>query len=89
MSPQEERLLLTHEKTPGSLASGGGEFNLGPEMRLDRSLLCNRIYIKVIEKAPVIDIRGGRKSTPLLVLAMELYTLKLVVTVNQKNVWRL
>ena len=26
-----ERLLLTHEKTPGFLASGREEFNLGPE----------------------------------------------------------
>ena len=34
-----EKLLLTHEKTPGFLASGGEEFNLGPETRLDRSEL--------------------------------------------------
>ena len=34
-----ERLLLTHEKMPGFLASGG-EFNPGPEMRLDHSELC-------------------------------------------------
>ena len=37
MSPQEERLLLKHAKTPGFLASGGEEFNLGPETRLDCS----------------------------------------------------
>ena len=37
-----ERLLLNHEKTPGFLASGGEELNLGPDTRLDRSeLLCN------------------------------------------------
>ena len=35
-----ERLLLTQEKTLGFLASGGEEFNPGPEMRLDRSELC-------------------------------------------------
>ena len=38
-----ERLLLNQEKTPGFLASGGEEFNLGLEMRLDGSeLLCNK-----------------------------------------------
>ena len=35
-----ERLLLTHEKMPGFLASGGEEFNPGPEMGLDHSELC-------------------------------------------------
>ena len=41
-----ERLLL-NEKTPGFLASGGEEFNLGPETRLDHSeLLCNKILLK-------------------------------------------
>ena len=38
-----ERLLLS-DKTPGFLASGGDEFNPGPETRLDRSeLLCNKV----------------------------------------------
>ena len=47
MSPQDERLLLNHEKTSGFLASGGEEFNLGPEKRLDHSeLLCNRVLLK-------------------------------------------
>ena len=42
-----ERLLLNHEKMPGFLASGGEEFNLGPETRLDCSeLLCNRVLLK-------------------------------------------
>ena len=46
-SPQDERLLLNHAKTPGFLASGGEEFNPGPEMRLDRSeLLCNKVLFK-------------------------------------------
>ena len=30
-----ERLLLTHGKMSGFLASGGEEFNTGPETRLD------------------------------------------------------
>ena len=58
---------------PGFLASRREEFNLGPETRLDRSELCIiKFYlsIKEIEKASDTDIR---KSTPLLVLAMELY----------------
>ena len=41
-----ERLLL-NDKTPGFLASGGDEFNLGPETSLDRSeLLCNKVLLK-------------------------------------------
>ena len=41
-----ERWLL-NEKTPGFLASGGEEFNPGPEMRLDRSeLLCNKVLLQ-------------------------------------------
>ena len=40
-------MLLIHEKTPGFLASGGGEFNSGPETRLDGSeLLCNKVLLK-------------------------------------------
>ena len=62
------------------MASGGHEFNLGPETRLDRSeLLCNKVLLKYnweIEKASDIGIRRGQKNTPLLVLAMELYTLQ-------------
>ena len=39
--------LLNHEKTPGFLASGGEEFNPGPETRLDHSeLLCNKELLK-------------------------------------------
>ena len=42
-----ERLLLTHEKIPGFLASGGEEFNPGPKTRLDHSeLLCNKVLLK-------------------------------------------
>ena len=45
-----ERLLLNHVKTPGFLAPGGEEFNLGPETRLDRSeLLCNKVLLKYKE----------------------------------------
>ena len=52
----------------GFLSSGGEEFNLGPEMRLDHSeLLCNKVLlnIKEIEKASDIDIRRGQKEDPL------------------------
>ena len=39
--------LLLNEKTPGFLASGGEEFNPGPETRLDCSeLLCNKVLLK-------------------------------------------
>ena len=41
-----ERLFL-NEKKPGFLASGGEEFNPGPEMRLDHSeILCNKVLLK-------------------------------------------
>ena len=47
MRPQDERLLLNHTKMPGSLASGGEEFNPGSETRLDHSeLLCNKVLLK-------------------------------------------
>ena len=47
MSPQDERLLLNHEKTLGFLASGGEEFNPGPETRLDHTeLLCDEFLLK-------------------------------------------
>ena len=47
MSPQDERLWLNHAKMPGFLASGGKEFNLGPETRFDCSeLLCNKVLLK-------------------------------------------
>ena len=41
-----ERLLLNN-KMAGFLASGGDEFNPGPETRLDHSeLLCNKVLLK-------------------------------------------
>ena len=41
-----EGLLLNHANTLGFLAPGG-EFNPGPETRLDRSeLLCNKVLLK-------------------------------------------
>ena len=47
ISLDSERLLLNHAKTPVFLASGGEEFNPGPETRLDRSeLLCNKVLLK-------------------------------------------
>ena len=40
-------MLLLNDKTPGFLASGGDEFNPGPEMRLDHSeLLCSKVLLK-------------------------------------------
>ena len=68
-----ERLLLNHKKMPGFLASGG-EFNPGPETRLDRSeLLCNRVLLKYkrIENASNIDIRKGQKEYPLASVSNE------------------
>ena len=45
-----ESLLLNHEKMPGFLASGGEEFNPGPETRLDYSeLLCKKVLLKYKE----------------------------------------
>ena len=49
-----ERLLLNQEKTPGLLASGGEEFNLGPETRLDiLELLSNKV---------LLNYKGDRES---------------------------
>ena len=54
MSPQNERLLLNHTKTPGFLAPAGEEFNPGPETRLDRSeLLCYKV---------LLEYKGDRES---------------------------
>ena len=79
-SPQDERLLMNLTKTPGFLASGGEEFNPGPETRLASSdLLCNKVLLKC---------KGDRESywhrhqkwvervPACLMLAMELYTLQ-------------
>ena len=55
-------------KNPVFLASGGEEFNQGPETRLDRSeVLCNKVLFKYkrLEKASDIDIRRGQKEYPL------------------------
>ena len=52
-------------KTPGFLAPGGEEFNLGPETRLDCSeLLCNKVLLKYKgdKKASDIGIRRGQKE---------------------------
>ena len=46
-SRSSERLLLNHRKDAGFLASGGEEFNPGPETRLDHSqVLCNEVLLK-------------------------------------------
>ena len=55
------------DKMPGFLASGGEEFNLGPQTRLDRSeLLCNKVLLKYKgdRKASDIGIRRGQKENP-------------------------
>ena len=42
------KVVAEPRKMLGFLASGGEEFNLGPEIRLDYSeLLCNKVFIKV------------------------------------------
>ena len=48
------------------MASGGEEFNPGPEIRLDCSeLLGNKVLLKYKrEKASDIDIRRGQKEYP-------------------------
>ena len=58
--------MLLNDKTPGFWASGGDEFNLGPETRLDRSeLLCNKVLLKYKgDKASDIGIRRGQKEYP-------------------------
>ena len=48
-----ERLLLNN-KTPGFLASGGDEFNPGPETRLDR--------LKLLYKKVLLKYKGDRES---------------------------
>ena len=77
-----ERSLLNHRKTLGFLASGQEEFNLGPEMRLDHSeLLCNQVLLKYK------GIRRGQKEYPFASVSHGV-VYSLVITVNQKNVWR-
>ena len=88
MSPQDEKLLLNHTKTPGFLASRGEEFNQGPEMRLDCSELCVIKFhesIKEIEKASDIGIRRGQKENPLASVSNGV----IYSSMNPKNVWRL
>ena len=46
-SVQNTQRLLLNDKTLGFLASGGDDFNLGPETRLGRSeLLCSQVLLK-------------------------------------------
>ena len=73
-------MLLNHAKTPGFLASGREEFNLGPETRLDDlELLCNKVLLK--NKG----IRRGKKEYPLASVSNEV----IYSPMNPKNVWRL
>ena len=71
------KVVAEPRKMPGWLASGGEEFSLGPETRLDRSeLLCHKVLLKYKRDREGFwqTSEGGRKRDPLLVLAMELYT---------------
>ena len=72
-----ERLFLNHAKTPGFLASRREEFNLGPEMRLDRSeLLCNKVLLKYKGDRESFWHRHQKeaKKYPLLVFSCKLYS---------------
>ena len=56
------------------MTSGGEDFNLGSEMRLDHlKLLCNKVLLKCkgIEEVSDIDIRRGQKEC--LVFSKALY----------------
>ena len=80
--------MLNHEKRPGFLASGGEEFNPGPETRLDRSeLLCNKVLLKYKgdRESSDIGIRRGQKEYPLVSVSSGV----IYSPMNQKNVWRL
>jgi len=80
--------LLNHEKRPGFLASGGEEFNPGPEMRFDCSeLLCNKVLLKYKgdRESSDIGIRRGQKEYPLVSVSSGV----IYSPMNQKNVWRL
>ena len=61
------KVVVEPWKTPGFLASGVEEFNLGSETRLNHSeFLCNKVLLKYKrEKAPDIGIRRGQKEYPL------------------------
>ena len=82
-----ERLLLNQAKTPGFLASGGEEFNLGREMRLDRSeLLCDKVVLKYKgDRASDRDITRKYEEHPLASVTKAVIS----SSVNAKNVWRL
>ena len=82
-----ERLLMNHKKTLGFLASEGGEFNLGPESRLDRSELCNKALLKYKGDRESFDI-GIRREQKEYPLASVSYGVIYSPT-NQKNVWKL
>ena len=82
-----ERLLLNQAKTPGFLASGGEEFNLGREMRLDRSeLLCDKVVLKYKgDRASDRDITRKYEEHPLASVTKAVIS----SSVNAKDVWRL
>ena len=64
---------------------------LGPGTRLDHSSFCVAEFYKIrkgTEKASDIGIRRGQKEHPLASVSNGIIY-SLVITVNQKNVWRL
>ena len=74
-------------KTPGFLAPGGEEFNLGPETTLDCSeLLCNKVLLKYKGDRESFWHRHqkGAERVPPSVSNEVIYS-----PVNPKNVWRL
>ena len=76
---------------PGFLVPGGEEFNPGPETRLDPSeLLCNKVSLKYKGDRESFCHRHqkGQKEYPLASVSNGIIY-SLVITVNQKNVWRL
>ena len=85
------KVVAKPRKTLGFLASRGEEFNPGPEMRLDCSeLLCNKGLLKHKGHKESFWHRHqkGQKEYPLASVSNGIIY-SLVITVNQKNVWRL
>ena len=86
-----ERLLLNHKKHRDSWPLEEKNSVQGQKQGLIAESFCVKVLLKCkeIESTSDIDIRRGMENDPPLVLARELYTFYLVITMNQKNVWRL
>ena len=71
------KVVVEPQKTPGFLASRGEEFNLRPEMRLDRSeLLCNKVLLKYKREREIWHRhqRGTERVPHQLVFSWMLYS---------------